>query len=106
MSNGVWKEENYEISYETTTEGLHVSATFNGKIVGEVTFIEISTGEILAGGGKDELEPFVEPKHRRKGLMTEMYRVAEKALNKKAAPSGHQSSLGESFWNQKKRPFG
>jgi len=56
----------------------------------------------------DKIEGAVEvhPDHRRHGLATEMYKMAERLAGMKMKPSHPHSADAEAFWNQPNRPFG
>jgi ribosomal protein S18 acetylase RimI-like enzyme len=68
--------------------------TKKGELVGWVNFEE-------KNDKLEALDLHVDPKHRRKGLATEMYKFA-KELGNDINPSDKQTALGKLFWADKK----
>lgn len=88
---------------------LYCKALFQGEVVASVGFIPFSYDEdkiIVSGDFGDEYEPYVKEEHRRKGLMTALYCLAEVSSWKSIEPQENQSSLGQKFWGSSSRPFG
>jgi ribosomal protein S18 acetylase RimI-like enzyme len=51
-------------------------------------------------GKLEALDLSIQPAHRRKGIATEMYKMARE-LGNDIAPSKLQTSMGKQFWSQK-----
>jgi len=105
---GDWKREGYKfkvINYEDHPhfggESLEIQAHHptDGHIGGTL----IRTGE---WGDYEPSMTEIKPEHRRKGLATEMYRIAEKHLGYKLQPNSHQSKDAKKLWSQPNRSFG
>jgi hypothetical protein len=60
----------------------------DGKVVGHVTFLHGKDGHLRAPG------VFVDPGHRRRGVASHMYALAEKETGKKVVPSSHAEPGG------------
>lgn len=99
--NGDWKKEGYKIGHKIDGDTITVSAHKDGKQVGE-----LYAGKSTAHRGKlKALNLTVDSKHRRKGLATSMYNLAEKQMGQSFV-EGVQSANAKKLWSQPNRPFG
>jgi GNAT superfamily N-acetyltransferase len=111
------KPDDYQFKVRSTTLGefnddgdekpvVHVTAHSRGRRIGQALFEPAWSGdqekEISA------LNVFVEAKHRRRGVASRMYELAEKHSGKKTVPAFHgdQTEDAEAFWANPKRTFG
>jgi ribosomal protein S18 acetylase RimI-like enzyme len=76
-----------------STQFRIVAKTAKGAEVGWVNF-ENKEGKLEA------LDLSIQPAHRRKGIATEMYKMA-RDLGNDIAPSRLQTGMGKQFWSQK-----
>jgi len=76
--------------FNEPSEQFTISAFYKGTKIGWVNF-EIIDDHLEA------LDLFVEPKHRRKGLASAMYKFAVE-LGNDVKPSSKQTALGKGFW--------
>jgi GNAT superfamily N-acetyltransferase len=103
---GDWQKEGYVIKRKEgpNKAGLENAYTLiakspNGDIVGEASFAIHPDGENII------VSSAIHPDHRRKGLATEMYKMAEKEFNLKIKRTS-QTPDAKSLWAQPNRPFG
>jgi GNAT superfamily N-acetyltransferase len=69
--------------------------------VGHSTFKVPADSEHIHAGGVN-----VDPLHTRKGIASEMYRIAEKVSGKKLVPSDTRTGAGKKLWEGSKDNFG
>jgi 8-oxo-dGTP pyrophosphatase MutT (NUDIX family)/GNAT superfamily N-acetyltransferase len=106
-----WKKEGYSLRHKKDKHGFHNVYAYdkNGKQVGIAKFSyylepdQNNTSLEIKGLKGWELQ--VDPEHRRKGLATAMYKLAEEKSGLKIKP-GVLTDMGEIFWSQKNREFG
>lgn len=106
-ANGDWKKEGYKVSFEQGGSnpyaglGRFVAHDSQGNQVGYLAlYLHRSKTNEMVGAVK------IEEPHRRKGLASHMYSVAEKTLGKKINPDINNSPNAKALWNQPNRPFG
>jgi hypothetical protein len=113
---GDWKKEGYSLSHSKGNED-HLSPGGFGRMISTVTakapngdyagHIEIETGQHENG---DLFHTIVSSRvldgHRRKGLASSMYELAENHLKSKLTPSILQSDDAKALWSQPNRKFG
>lgn len=78
----------------------------NGKPVGSLYY---GANQNDAGHSHNSLvasDLRVSEPHRRKGIASEMYRIAEEKSGGKFEPNVNQSKAGQALWSHKNRPFG
>lgn len=98
---GDWRKEGYKLKHHDDAEGDHViTAHHKGKQVGVAIFNRY--GDNLES---DHTE--VHKDHRRKGIASAMYQLAEKKSGLKVKPAGNsQTPDAKKLWSQPNRPFG
>jgi len=107
-ARGDWKSEGYRVSFEQESSknpyaglGRFIAHDSQGNQVGYLAlYPHRSKANEMVGAVK------IEEQHRRKGLASHMYSVAEKTLGKKINPDINNSPDAKALWNQPKRPFG
>lgn len=108
---GDWKKEGYTLHHRVGDDnrspgGMGVQQTWiqakdkNGKVVGNLDIESHSSGHHAIGMSE------IHPGHRRKGLASSMYQLAEQKLGAKLQPSHFQTEDAEALWNQPNRQFG
>ena len=70
-----------------------------GNVVGSLFFDQVE-------GGSMEGAVEVDPNHRRKGIASQLYMIAEQIAGKRFQPSLPHTPDAEAFWGQKGRQFG
>lgn len=95
---------------------IHEPAVVGGKHRGDYIRAYDSTGQRVgslffgptARHLDDEISGSVQvhPQHRRKGIATAMYVLAEKVSGKRFVPDTYQTPSGRALWDQPNRPFG
>lgn len=103
-------KKGYDIQHWVDKDGFHnVTATKDGQTVGYASFTydyipnELGTG--LVPGDLKGWDLYVHPDHRRKGLASAMYNLAEQKSGKKIIQGGVTPD-GHKFWSNPKRSFG
>lgn len=90
----------YKIKHIESIDSYHRIGVFKGReLVGEFSFTEESSQLYPEG-------VYVNLPHRRQGLATAMYILAEKRFGKKVVPAKGNSAAAKKFWAQPNRPFG
>lgn len=92
-AKGDWELEGYTFETEVDGNTLFIKAIKDGKKVAvmDVAPSEAEKGKLYPLGVK------VDPEHRRKGLATEMYKIAEKHFGMKFTDGHYQSPEGKKF---------
>lgn len=105
---GDWQKEGYKITHEADSDGYHNLTAFdkNGNKIGESTFRpDYEDPEYLKVLNVD-----VHPDHRRKGVASAMYSMAEQKAGKFIYPTARDASVrspdGQALWGQSDRSFG
>ena len=112
---GDWKKGGYELKFITGWRKVYdygrshkvnnlrssygVFALKQGKLVGWLLAQKDGAGSL------SPLDVKINSEHRRKGLATSMYQLAEKETNRKFRRSV-QTTDAKKLWGQKNRPFG
>lgn len=93
-----WESEGYVLDVFVDSKRVSVKAyDRHGKFVGRASFIK--GPDFIEADDSDGINSvFVHPAHRRKGLASAMYLLAEERSGIKVIPSENQSGAGELFW--------
>ena len=76
----------------TTSQYFRIEALLGRAVIGWVNFEDID-------GNLEALDLHVDPKHRRRGIASEMYKFARE-LGNTVKPSHKQTGMGRQFWSK------
>jgi GNAT superfamily N-acetyltransferase len=101
---GDWKKQGYKLVHDPKTEnrGWIWAYDKDGKFAGHLSYLpdEDDASVLLP-------TVYVDPQHRRKGIGTAMYQMAEEKSGKTFIPHPDRySESARALWNQPDRPFG
>jgi predicted GNAT family acetyltransferase len=97
---GDWEKEGYIVKHIESIGTYHRFGAFlKGKMIGELA-VESEGKHLFVEGTQ------IDATHRRKGLATALYELAEKNLKKKILNMDYKSDDSKKFWKQPGRKFG
>lgn len=100
---GDWQKEGYRLEHEKDTPNSHMITAYdkNGNEAGYVSMLHAQDNTLLPSIA------VVHKEHKRKGLATAMYKLAEEKSGRKVGNYPKlQSEQAKKFWAQPNKPFG